>query len=67
MKLNEILENRSELEKALDSRKAELLQRIGRRTAGVLVWHFGAGGESRDVREIPTVALERFVRFYVVA
>jgi hypothetical protein len=67
MKLNEHPGNRAELEKSLESRRAELLGRIGPRTEGLLVWHFGAGGEGRDVREIPTARVERFVRFYAAA
>ncbi len=67
MRVNDIPENRAEFEKSLESRRAELLGRIGPRTEGLLVWHFGAGGEGRDVREISTVHVERFVRFYAAA
>jgi hypothetical protein len=67
MTLNDCPGNRAEFEKLLESRKAELLHRIGPRTVGLLVWHFGAGGERRDVREIPTASMERFARFYAAA
>ena len=59
--------NRAEFEKSEEIRRSDLLRRIGPRTAGLLVWHFGAGGERRDVREIPTARVERFARFYAAA
>jgi hypothetical protein len=64
MKLNEHPGNRAEFEKLEEIRRANLLRRIGPRTDGLLVWHFGAGGERHDVREIPTDRVERFARFY---
>jgi len=67
MKLNDQPGNRAEFERLMDFRRSELLRRIGPRTAGLLVWHFGAGGERRDVREIPTARVERFARFYAAA
>ena len=67
MKLNDVPTNRAAFERALDGRKAELLRKIGPRTQGLLVWHFGAGGEARSVRDIPTAAVERFIRFYAAA
>ncbi len=67
MNLNDNPGNRAEFEKLVELRRMELLRRIGPRTAGLLVWHFGAGGECRDVREIPTARVERFVRFYAAA
>lgn len=67
MKLNDIPINRTEFEKSLESRRTELLRRIGPRTNGLLIWHFGAGGERRDVREIPIPSVERFDRFYAAA
>jgi hypothetical protein len=67
MKLNDIPGNRTEFERLREFRLAELLRRIGPRTDGLLVWHFGAGGEHRDVREVPIASVERFVRFYAAA
>jgi len=67
MTLKDYPGNWAELEKSEEIRRADLLRRIGPRTAGLLVWHFGAGGEGRDVREIPTASVERFVRFYAAA
>ncbi len=67
MKLNDHPGNRAEFEKSLESRRAELLRRIGPRTDGLLVWHFGASVETRDVRDIPIACVERFVRFYAAA
>ena len=67
MNLYEYPGNRAEFGKLEEFRRAELLRRIGPRTDGLLVWHFGAGGEARDVREIPTARVERFVRFYAAA
>jgi len=67
MTLNDCPGNRAEFEKLQEFRKAELLRRIGPRTVGLLVWHFGAGGERRDVRDIPTASVERFARFYAAA
>ncbi len=67
MKLNDQPGNRAEFEKSVEFRRAELLRRIGPRTDGLLVWHFGASGERRDVRDIPVACVERFVRFYAAA
>jgi len=67
MKLNDQPGNRAEFERLIELRRSELLRRIGPRTAGLLVWHFGAGGERRDVQEIPTARVERFARFYAAA
>ena len=67
MKLNDSPGNRAEFEKSEEIRRTGLLRRIGPRTVGLLVWHFGAGGERRDVRDIPTASVERFVRFYAAA
>jgi hypothetical protein len=67
MTLTDYPGNRAQFEKSEEIRRADLLRRIGPRTAGLLVWHFGAGGECRDVREIPTARMERFVRFYAAA
>ena len=51
----------------LSAALAPVPERIGSRTDGLLVWHFGAGGERRNVRDIPTARVERFVRFYAAA
>jgi hypothetical protein len=67
MNLNDCPGNRAEFEKLEEIRRLDLLRRIGPRTDGLLVWHFGAGGECRSVREIPTDRVERFVRFYAAA
>jgi hypothetical protein len=67
MKLNDQPGNRAEFERLLEFRRSELLRRIGPRTSGLLVWHFGADAKGRDVREIPTACVERFVRFYAAA
>ena len=67
MNLSDSPGNRAEFERLLESRRTELLRRIGPRMDGLLVWHFGAGGERRDVREIPIVSVERFARFYAAA
>jgi len=67
MTLNDYPGNRAEFERWIEFRRSELLRRIGPRMAGLLVWHFGAGGERRDVREIPTASMERFARFYAAA
>ncbi len=49
-----------------DARRWELLLAIGAaRVPGLLVWHFGAGGETRDARDIPVARIEHFLRFYV--
>jgi hypothetical protein len=67
MKLSDTPGNRAEFERMTEFRRAELLRRIGPRTEGLLVWHFGAGGERRDIREIPIACVERFARFYAAA
>lgn len=67
MKLSDTPGNRAEFERMSEFRRAELLRRIGPRTEGLLVWHFGAGGERREIREIPIASVERFVRFYAAA
>ena len=67
MKVNDSPGNRAEFEKLEEIRRADLLRRIGPRMSGLLVWHFGAGWERRDIREIPTVRVERFARFYAAA
>ena len=67
MTLNDYPGNRAEFEKSEEIHRMDLLRRIGPRTDGLLVWHFGAGGERRDVREIPTARVERFARFYAAA
>jgi hypothetical protein len=67
MKLNDIPGNRTAFDHVREFRRSELLRRIGPRIEGLLVWHFGAGGEHRDVRDIPIVSVERFVRFYATS
>ena len=67
MKLHDHAGNRAEFEKVTDFHRTELLRRIGPRMEGLLVWYFGAGGERRHVREIPTACVERFARFYAAA
>jgi len=68
MKLNDIPENREALdvvERAILSDCQEhLLRRLGPRTPGLLVWHFGAGGEHRNPREIPMAKIQEFCQKY---
>jgi len=67
MKLKDSPGNRAEFVKLEEFRRAELFRRIGPRTGSLLVWHFGASGERRDVRDIPTARVERFIRYYAAA
>ena len=68
MKLNDFTANRDEFDKARDAlvalRRARLLGRVGPTVLGLLVWHFGAGGESRNPAEIPIPRIEEFVAKY---
>jgi hypothetical protein len=68
MKLGDVPANREAFDAVLRAILAEpresLLGRIGPRTPGLLVWFYGAGGESRNPREIPLVKVREFVRKY---
>jgi hypothetical protein len=68
MNLNDIRSNRDELDKTRDAllaeRRRRLLGRIRPGVLGLLVWHFGAGGEVRDPAEIPIRRIEEFVAKY---
>lgn len=68
MILNDMERNRKELdllERALSAEKREqLLRHIGPRTPGLLVWHFGAGGEQRSPSDIPVAKIEEFAVKY---
>lgn len=68
MNLNDIRSNRDELDKTRDAllaeRRKRLLSRIRPGVLGLLVWHFGAGGEVRDPAEIPIRRIEEFVAKY---
>ena len=68
MTINDVVENREAfdaVERAILAEPREsLLRRLGPRTPGLLVWFYGAGGESRNPREIPVVKVREFVRKY---
>lgn len=68
MTLNDVVVNREAfdaVERAILAEPREsLLRLLGPRTPGLLVWHYGAGGESRNPREIPMAKLREFVRKY---
>ena len=68
MKLNDMVKNREafdEVQRAiLAAPKNALLRLLGPRTPGLLVWHYGAGGEFRNPREIPVEKIQEFVRKY---
>jgi hypothetical protein len=68
MTLGDVPRNREAFDAALRAILAEpresLLRRLGPRTPGLLVWFYGAGGESRNPREIPEVKVREFVRKY---
>ncbi len=68
MKLNDVVENREEFDKAeqalLAERQESILRRLGPATPGLLVWHFGAGGENRNPRDIPVEKIREFVQKY---
>lgn len=68
MTLNDVVMNREAfdaVEKAILAEPRELLlRRLGPRTPGLLVWFYGAGGESRNLREIPIGKVREFVRRY---
>lgn len=68
MILNDIERNRKEfdlLEGAIRlDKRAQLLRHIGPRALGLLVWHFGAGGEHRSPKDIPVAKIEEFVVKY---
>jgi len=68
MTLNDVPENRKAfdaLERAiLTDRHEFFLRRLGPRTPGLLVWHFGAGGEHRNPREIQVSKIMEFCQKY---
>ena len=68
MKLNDVVMNREAFDLAeqaiLAKPRESLLRHLGPRTPGLLVWHFGAGGESRNPREIPMAKIQEFVEKY---
>jgi len=68
MTLGDVPENRAAFDAVLRAILAEpresLLLRVGPRTPGLLVWFYGAGGESRNPREIPLGKVREFVRKY---
>jgi hypothetical protein len=68
MKLGDVPANREvfdAVERAiLAEPRDSLLRLLGPRTPGLLVWFYGAGGESRNPREIPEVKVREFVRKY---
>ena len=68
MKLNDVPANREAfdaVERAiLADRQDSLLRLLGPRTPGLLVWHYGAGGEARNPREIPIAKIQEFAQKY---
>ena len=68
MTLNSIFSNRNAFDRVeqafVAERRKRLLGRIGHGARGLLVWHFGAGGEARDPSEIPIAKVEEFVAKY---
>lgn len=65
MILNDEWKNRNEFDRLERAIKREaLLRHIGPRTPGLLVWHFGAGGEQRDPKDIPVARIEEFASKY---
>jgi hypothetical protein len=68
MTINDVVANREAFDAVLRAILAEpresLLRLLGPRTPGLLVWFYGAGGESRNPREIPVVKVQEFVRKY---
>jgi hypothetical protein len=68
MKLNDIPQIRGELDKVNRAMTVQwrerLLHRIGPSIGGLLVWYFGAGGETRSPIEVPIPKIEEFVAKY---
>jgi hypothetical protein len=63
--INDVPENRKEFDRfERATRREALLRQIGPRRAGLLVWHYGAGGESRSPAEIPVAKIEEYVQKY---
>lgn len=50
--------------RTVTSRRERLLEGLGPNARGLLVWHFGAGWESRTADEIPVGKIEEFVSKY---